>query len=242
MDQLPLWIAALFILTLIIAFVLFYLANGKPKKLMLGIFAIAFVQSALAYNGFYQVLDGMPPRFLFILFPTILIFIYAFQSEQIEWMKQNRNSKLSTFFHAIRIPVEIVLLYLFLNGAIPELMTFEGRNFDILAGITALIVGFLFLKDKISRQGMIVWNFIGLGLVLFIMLNAILSVETPIQLFAFDQPNRALLFFPFVLLGAVLVPMVVYMHVTDIIVFKSEQKELSKITNVRVDSKHILNH
>jgi len=222
LSQLPIWITVLFLVTVVVALVLFYIVNGKPKKLMSGIFVIAVCQSILAYNGFYLVTDTLPPRFIFVLLPSILLFVYAFQSKQIEWMKENRNAKLSSFFHVIRIFVEIVLLYLFLNKAIPELMTFEGRNFDILAGITALIIGAMYYKEKVSNKVMIAWNFIGLGLILFIMVNGILSAETPLQMFAFDQPNRALLYFPFVLLPVVLVPMVIYMHISDIINLKSK--------------------
>ncbi|TAH22438.1 MAG: hypothetical protein EAZ08_00730 [Cytophagales bacterium] len=41
------------------------------------------------------------------------------------------------YLNIVRIPVEIILFWLFVNKAIPELMTFEGRNLDIIAGITA---------------------------------------------------------------------------------------------------------
>lgn len=47
-----------------------------------------------------------------------------------------------SYVHIIRIPVELVLYRLFLNGIVSELMTFKGRNFDILAGITAPLIGF----------------------------------------------------------------------------------------------------
>ncbi len=95
-------------------------------------------------------------------------------------------------------------------------MTFAGRNFDILAGITAPIFDFLFIKNIISKNVMIFWNIISLCLVLFILINGILSAELPFQQFAFDQPNRAIAFFPYILLPATVVPLVVYTHLTDI--------------------------
>ncbi len=128
-----------------------------------------------------------------------------------------RDLKLSAFLHTIRIPIELMLFQLFVHGLIPELMTFEGRNFDILAGITAPIVGALYYYDKISDQALRLWNCIALGLVLFILINALLSAELPFQQFAFDQPNKAVMQFPAVLLPAIIVPLVIYNHLVDIV-------------------------
>lgn len=127
------------------------------------------------------------------------------------------NIKTLTLLHTIRIPVELVLFWLFMHKAIPELMTFEGRNFDILSGITAPIVYyFVFIKKKTNTKFLVFWNFICLGLVITIAINAVLSLPTPFQQFAFEQPNVALLQFPFTLLPSVLVPMVVFSHLASI--------------------------
>ena len=138
----------------------------------------------------------------------------------LSWIINNRNTKISTFIHIVRLPVEIVLLYLFLNNMIPQLMTFEGINYDIIIGITAPIIGVLYLKNKISKNFLMYWNIIGLILVLFIMIIGVLSAELPFRQFGFEQPNRGLQYFPFILLPAIIVPLVVYMHLTDIIILK----------------------
>ena len=148
--------------------------------------------------------------------------IYSILPKQINWMLQNRDTRLSTFLHTIRIPMEFVLLYLFIYKMIPELMTFEGRNFDIAAGITAIVVGYLHITNKISKQWLIVWNGLGLILIFFILINGLLSTELPFQQFGFDQPNRALNYFPFILLPAIVVPIVIYTHITDIIKLSKE--------------------
>jgi len=122
--------------------------------------------------------------------------------------------------------MEIVLLQLFIHKMIPELMTFEGRNFDIIMGITAPIIGFLYLKKWLRKKGLLVWNIIGLCLILFILLNGLLSAELPFQQFGFEQPNRALAYFPFVLLPATVVPIVIWTHLTDIIKLIREIKTL----------------
>lgn len=223
-ENLPNWIELVFGITTVLTIIFFYLSNGKPKLVTTLIIAYSLIQAILAYSGFYQVVDSTPPRFALILLPTTLVLLFAFRKKQINWAIENRNYHLSTFLHIIRIPVEVVLLYLFFYKMIPELMTFEGRNFDILAGISSPIIGLLFLKSKISKKGVIIWNIISLLLVSFILVNGILSAELPIQQFAFDQPNRALVYFPFIWLPSTVVPIVIYTHVIDIIKLRRELK------------------
>lgn len=215
--ELPAWLDMLFLCTTLATLVLFYFANNKPTKLLLGIIAWGILHSILAYSGFYQNTTTMPPRFGIMLIPLIIIISYGLLPKQRVYMTATRNPVWSTLVHTVRIPVEITLLYLFLNGAVPELMTFEGRNFDILAGITAPIIAFLQYRKSISREVLLAWNIVCLGLVLFIVVNAILSVAFPFQQFGFDQPNVAILHFPYVLLPGIVVPLVIYTHLSDII-------------------------
>lgn len=56
-----------------------------------------------------------------------------------------------TILHTIRIGVEIVLYGLFFYKAVPGLMTFEGRNMDIISGLSApLVYYFGYKKVKLS--------------------------------------------------------------------------------------------
>jgi hypothetical protein len=115
------------------------------------------------------------------------------------------------------VPVEIVLLWLYQHGQVPQLMTFEGRNFDILSGLTAPLVAWLtFRGGRMNRSLLILWNLLAFGLLLNIMTNAILSLETPFQQFAFEQPNRGVLYFPFIWLPAIIVPIVFVSHVISL--------------------------
>lgn len=215
--NLPYWISGLFLFTWFLTLVFFYYSNGKSSSLVLGLLIWSGIQSALAWSGFYQETQGMPPRFGLVLIPILLVLIYGLLPKQQKWVSENRNIKISTFLHTVRLPVEIVLWQLFAYQMVPELMTFEGRNFDILAGITAPIIGLIYLKNIIGKRLLLVWNFLGLCLVLFIFINGVLSAELPFQQFGFDQPNRAITFFPFILLPSVIVPVVIWTHLTDMI-------------------------
>jgi hypothetical protein len=203
-ENLPNWINWLFLLTGVLTIGFFHYANGKPNKLTYLIIIWSLIQA------------------------VFITLIYGLTKRPLNWIIENKNTKLSTFIHTIRFPVEIILLYLYLNNMMPELMTFEGRNYDILAGISAPIIGILFLKNIIGRNALIIWNIIGLFLILFVFANGILSSELPIQVFGFEQPTKAPNYFPFILLPATIVPIVIYSHITDIIKLWKEKNSVQQ--------------
>ena len=70
----------------------------------------------------------------------------------------------------------------------------------MLAGLTApLIYYFGYVRKSLSQRIIWIWNLIGLGLLLNLVVQAILSGPFPFQQFAFDQPDIAFLYFPFCL-------------------------------------------
>lgn len=223
-TALPNWIEILFLGIWLVTIVLFYYSNGKPKKLTALLIIWSVINSILAYTGFYNDTVFIPPRFALVLVPSITLPVYGLLAKQRNWIYEQRNTKISTFLHAIRLPIEVVLLELFIHKMVPELMTFEGRNFDIIIGASTPIIGFLFLKNMISKKGLLIWNVIGLLFVTFILFNGLLSAELPFQQFGFEQPNKAVMYFPFVLLPAVIVPIVIWTHLSDIIKLLKEIK------------------
>ena len=226
-QELPFWLNALFLLTVGATILLFFYANGRKRWLLLVLLGWSILQSVLAYSGFYLTTNTFPPRFILVLLPTTLLIMAGLLPKYRDEFLKGRNQALSTFLHAVRVPVEIVLLFLFLNKMIPELMTFEGRNFDIVAGLTAPVMGILILTKRASRSMLIGWNILSLILVSLILFHGILSAELPFQQFAFEQPNRAVNYFPFVLLPAVIVPIVIYTHLSDLIILLKEKKSLN---------------
>jgi hypothetical protein len=124
----------------------------------------------------------------------------------------------------------LVLHWLYQEGLVPQLMTFESRNFDILSGLTApLIVWLVFKSGKFERNLLLGWNIVCLGLLINIVTHAILSLPYPMQKLAFEQPNQAVLYFPFVWLPSVIVATVLFCHVVSIwrlITYKEKAQEL----------------
>lgn len=218
MQDIPTWLSFSFILCCLFALFCFHTSNGKSLKLTAIVAIWAVVHAGLALQGFYENTTAVPPRFALVIPPAFVLIIWGCLPRNAEWLERSRNTRWSTLLHTVRIGIELVLWKLAALQWVPELMTFEGRNFDILIGISAIPVAYLVWRQKLGRNTLLVWNVLGLGFVLFILCNGILSSELPFQQFAFEQPNRAVTIFPFVLLPALVVPIVIWSHLSDILI------------------------
>ncbi|MBL7789732.1 MAG: hypothetical protein JNL75_07910 [Chitinophagales bacterium] len=245
-ENLPTFISLTFGLTTVATLQLFIwtIRNSNSEQtrkmatpIFIGLTLWLTIQAVLAYKNVYNSdTNTFPPKIILTgILPTIFTIILLFSTSKGRKFIDSLPLKYLTYLNTVRIPVEIVLFWLFLNKAIPELMTFEGRNFDILAGITAPIIAYFGLsKAKLKRQTILTWNFICLGLLINIVVNALFSVPSPIQKFAFDQPNIAILNFPFSWLPTFIVPIVLFGHLTSIrqlMRYKTEFITNEKTTN-----------
>lgn len=217
MENLPSYVYLVFGLTVLAALFLFYKATNYSKIFLIIIVGWMILQTVISFSGFYKITNSVPPRVGLLLMPPLVMTIILFSTKKGRVFIDSLNIKTLTLFHIIRVPVELTLFWLFMHKFVPELMTFEGRNFDILSGFSAPIVYYFgFVRKTLSRTLILIWNFACLGLLINIAVNAILSVPGAFQQFAFDQPNVGILMFPFVFLPSVLVPLVLFSHLTAI--------------------------
>jgi len=221
----PHYIAIVFGITTLATLLLFYIAIKKStisqqaNWIGLGMITWLLIQTVLSINSYYlNTVGDIPPTFPFLGFlPTFLLMIILFNTVKGKAFIDSLPLSQLTFLSVIRVPVEIVLWWLFIHNAIPELMTFEGRNYDILAGITAPFVAYFgYVKAKLNNRILLGWNVVSLLLLINIVINALLSFPTVIQQQAFDQPNVGLLYFPFFWLPAFVVPVVFFTHIVSI--------------------------
>jgi hypothetical protein len=233
MENLPVYITAGFILTTFLTVYIFYKAANNSKQVLLILLASLALQAAIGLTGFYTVTNTLPPRFVLLILPPLFFIAVLFATEKGRGFIDSMNTKTLTLLHLVRIPVEFILFGLFIHKAIPQLMTFEGRNFDIISGITApFIYYFGFIKNKIPQKVLLAWNFICVALLINIVLNAVLSAPFTFQQFAFDQPNIAILYFPFVWLPACVVPLVLLSHLATIRQLLKKQTKKVKEKNI----------
>lgn len=226
-EKLPLHISIVFIITTLLTLLICYwvikssndkAASNSSIKILLALFGWLALQGLISIKNIYSNDNSLPPKILlFGVIPFLILGIYLFTSNKGKKFIDSLSLEKLTYLNLVRIPVEFVLLWLFLSKAIPQILTFEGWNFDIAMGLTApFIIYFGYRKRKLSKNLIVIWNIIGILMLGFIFLLAVLSAPYVLQQLAFDQPNIGLLHFPFTWLPTFIVPIVILGHFISI--------------------------
>lgn len=150
-----------------------------------------------------------------ILIPVVVAIIFISSRNFGEILRHIPPANLIRL-QSFRFFVEVLLWVLFVANMLPVQMTFEGRNWDILAGFTAPVIAVLAAKGRISPIGLVIWNVICLGLLLNIVAIAILSTPSPWRVFMNDPANYIVTYFPISWLPGFLVPLAYYLHFMSI--------------------------
>jgi hypothetical protein len=217
MDQVSTTLEVFFILIALLTVWQFYKASHQSKLSLSITLLIAILQLLLGEINFYENENSIPPRFLLLILPAIVIIFLLFLTKKGNRFLDSLNIKQLAILHTVRVPVELVLYFLYIAKTIPQIMTFEGSNFDIIAGFTAPIMYYFgFIKKSLSAKMIIVWNMLSLALLINIVFIAILSAKTPFQKFGLHQPNIAIAHFPFTWLPSIIVPIVMLSHLATI--------------------------
>lgn len=211
------------LLTLIFYFLLFRILQSaigktswpevKKKKIsagiLWGIIVWATLVSLISLSGFSGNFKNFPLNVLPLVgIPLITTLILLFTTDM-KTLLGYLSLKALTQLQVFRVFVEVLLWLLFVQNLLPEQMTFEGRNWDILSGLTAFLAARFLLT---SKWWMIIWNLLGLGLLINIVTIAILSMPTPIRVFNNEPANTIVTQFPFVFLPTFLVPLAYLLH------------------------------
>lgn len=208
-------------LPLLMIISVFILLSASPQKSKLFKVFSAILIVWISYlviaaeSGVLQSLD-IPPRVpLMIILPVFLI-IFTNASRPVFKSVLEANSRhYPVYIQSFRILVELLIYGAFLDGAFPQRVTFEGLNFDILVGISALPMGYLVQKQLIKPKGMLAWNIISL---MILSLTAYAFIST-FYFTDFVQQNGgeiALVKLPFIFLPGILLPVAVFYHVVSI--------------------------
>lgn len=116
-------------------------------------------------------------------------------------------------YQAFRIPVEWVLHRLYLEDVVPVQMTYAGRNFDIVTGLTAVALALFLRSGRRATALVLIWNLLGLALLANIVTIAVLSTPAPFRYFTDTPPHVLPSTFPFVWLPTFLVQAALFGHI-----------------------------
>ena len=168
----------------------------------------------LSQRDFFADFHALPPKIMFVLPIPIALSIILVLNRSFKNLIMELPPQALIYVQSFRIVVEIVLWLLYRAHICPEQMTFEGWNFDILAGLSAPIIGYIaFGKGRFNKNLAIIWNFIGIGLLLTIILTAILSIP---QIGVFKPENTFIVYWPMVWLPSFVAPFAFFVHVVSL--------------------------
>lgn len=163
------------------------------------------------------VLDNfnLPPRVpLLIVFPTIIASVILTGRQTFRSVLEKSPLHLPVFLTSFRILVELLIYGAYRNGVFPQRVTFEGLNYDILVGLSALVVGVLLFKGKLPLRALLVWNVLSL-MVLAVTVYSFMSTYY-LSDYVQSTGNTEFIRIPYLLLAAVLLPIAVFLHIVSI--------------------------
>ena len=179
-------------------------APDQVRRALVGAVLWLGVSGGLAEAGVLR-FDTMPPTMPLFAAVLAVSVVLLSRSELGARLANDLPLALLVGFQAFRIPVELWLHRGYELGVFPVQMTYSGMNFDVLTGISAVIVAGLVHRGMAGRRLVLAWNVLGLMLLATIVGIAILSAPGPLQRFVEGPPNVYVLSFPGVWLPTVAV-------------------------------------
>ena len=190
--------------------------ESKKKKIfngtLIGLIGWAIATSVLSWSGVLSDFSTFPPKLIIVLIIPLIAIIWLVRTKEVKEILIHTPPESIIWIQSFRIVVEILLWRLYVDNLAPIQMTFEGRNFDILSGLTALVVAYLVANKKISSPLVIAWNLTCIAILVNIVAIAILSMPTPFRVFMNEPANTIVAEFPIVWLPALLVPLAYGLH------------------------------
>ena len=157
----------------------------------------------LAARGMLRMWD--PPTMGLVLAPMLLIAFGIALSPLGRRFVATISIAWLVGYQGFRVLVEVLLHRAYVEGLMPVQMSWSGRNFDVVTGLSAPLLGAWLATGRRSRLVVLLWNTMGLALLLNVVAIALLSAPTPFRVFTNDPPNVWITRAPWVWLPAVMV-------------------------------------
>ena len=194
-----------------------YLPRGTAAGIRIGLPAWLLYVGLLGYFGVVRNAALRPPGVAFILVPAVF-FIVLFVARSAGGRRIALAIPLWVLlgFQGYRVGVELFLHRLWLDGLAPKMLTFEGANVDILIGVSAPVIAWLFTQGRPGLRLALAWNVLGLLALANVAVRSALTAPGPLNLIHAEVPNLALGTFPFMFIPGFFAPLAVVLHVLAI--------------------------
>jgi hypothetical protein len=170
----------------------------------------------LADRGAFDDFQSLPPRLLLAVGLPLVALVTLAVSRRVSPLLAAVPPAWPVAAQAFRVPVEIVLWRLAVAGVIPDLLSFTGRNVDILVGLTAPLVAYGCFARRWPTRVAVWWNWAGVVILLNVVVHAQLSAPTPWRLYETDPATTFIADVPYVWLPTFLVPLAWLLHAVSL--------------------------
>ena len=140
---------------------------------------------------------------------------------------------------AFRVPLEILLHRLYVEGVLPVQMTYAGANLDVVTGALAVPLAWALwrgagsLARPSARRATAAFNALGVALLVVVVALAVLSLPTPFRQFPAEPSTVALVTTPLVWLPSFLVPLAGLGHLLVVRRLLAERRAASPAPSAR---------
>ncbi|MDB6054938.1 MAG: hypothetical protein JWN25_2461 [Verrucomicrobiales bacterium] len=189
----------------------------RATAALMAMLAWLAMQGILAGKGFFETPHSFPPRMGLIVIPMLAFLVWVARGKLPLTFAEACPGRYLVWFQAFRILVEVTIYKLTQAGLMPREMTFEGRNFDIISGVSAVAMGFVAKKSSVwALKSIISWNLVCAAILCVTVVTGVLSAPGPQRMLMTPIPNRAVLLFPFVYIPAFMVPLAFSLHILSV--------------------------
>ena len=188
-------------------------AVRSTALILIGWFAAAIVLASL---GVYR---GAPERIPTIQFGIVLPLIGALLMWRSSTVSRIIDAVPQEWMVAVQLyrALGVIFLVLYFSGNMPGLFAWPAGVGDIAVGLLAPFVALAFARDPVANAGTVqMWNLFGIADLIVAVSTGFLTSPSPLQLFAFDNPNELPTVFPLVLVPVYLVPLSILLHLASL--------------------------
>ncbi len=171
------------------------------------------VAMLLGLQGFFLPNPEQPvPSIAYSAVPLVIGYLFLFASKSFQ---KNVDAIPPHWIIGVQLYriLGIDFLILYFQGQIPGEFAIPAGIGDMLIGITAPLVAYLyFRKHRSARTAAIIWNIAGIFDLTLAVTLGVLSSPGPLQLLSIQSPNELITAFPLVLVPVFAVPLSILLH------------------------------
>jgi hypothetical protein len=158
---------------------------------------------ALAHSGVLARFDVKPPPVMLAIGASVALAVGLGLSRV--------GAELATLplpiligWQAFRLPLELTMHHAASVGLMPTVMSYSGRNYDIVSGLGACVLALALTRFRVPRAVVLAWQVVASALLLNVM--AVAMAATPLfRAFGDEQLNTWVAYFPYIWLPSVMV-------------------------------------